>query len=125
MPLVHVVFLDGKIQCFEHPGTADAENDFLFQAGRNVPTVKVVCQAAIIFVIAGDIGIEKQYRDFTTGRAPDFVKPGLNFDIPLLDRDHGFFRQQLHVPGWFPDDIRLLLPTVRTESLPEIALPVK
>jgi hypothetical protein len=122
VPLIHVIFADGKSEGVENAGAAQAEDDFLLEAVVGVTAVKGIGQPPVLVDVAGDIGVEEQDRDFAPRGALDPVKPGLDLDVAPLDGDQGFGRQQFHQGLGLPFAGQFDLPAVGAELLVKVAL---
>lgn len=59
--------------------------------------VKVAGESSIVFVVGGNIGIQKVHRDFKTGGAFDDIFPDLDIDFPILNKDGSLSRYQFEV----------------------------
>ena len=87
MTFIHVVLFDRKVHRLQNPGAADPEDNFLLEAQSVITAIKVIREMAILIIVAGNVGVEKQHRNFTTGRALNPVEPGLDLDIALFNAD--------------------------------------
>ena len=76
---------------------ANPQYNFLLKAVLEVTAIELIRDSSVLVYVAGNIRVQKQYRDLTSGGAVDPVQPCLNLDIPILYGYQGFYRKQFHV----------------------------
>ena len=112
---------------FEGAETADAEQQFLADAGAGVTAVKARSEFAIVGRVGFNVGIEQEEIAAPDGDAPNFSVNGAaagidtNLDGTAVFADGDFQRKLVHVG----DEIFFLLPAAAVEALAEISLAVE
>ncbi len=122
MPLVHVILLDGEAEGVEDAGAADAEDDLLFEPVGEVAAVEIIGDVAVGFDVAGDIGVEKEYRNDAAGGTFHPVEPGLHLDVAVFDGHQCFRRQKFHDRAGIPGHRCFMLTAGFVQALAEIAV---
>ncbi len=88
---VEMIFFDvGVTEFFEYFKSANTENDFLAKAIILVfAFIEMAGEMAVVFVVGGNIGIEKIDRNFEAGFTTDNIFPNLNRNFSVLNVDGG------------------------------------
>src|SRR6266853_5170791 len=97
MSLVQVIVVDRKAERPQHALAADAEDNLLLDAVDLVSAVEPVGYGSVLWVVLGDVGVEKDDRDMPAERRFELVEPGPDPHRPPLygDRDHGTDRPRM------------------------------
>src|SRR5687767_4744907 len=125
MALVHVEGLDLVPQRPEQGQSAKGEQGFLAQPVILVATVQVPCQAAVVYVVLRQVGIEEVDRHVGARDAVDVVNPGGDVDISAAETDTQSHRVALQEALRLPGISRFRLEPLDVEVLAEEALAVE
>lgn len=105
----------------------DAEHDLLSEPVLGSAAVETVGHAAFLFLILFHVGVEQDQRHATDLRLPELCGAGRSGEIdldaqrrPVVAAKQGQ-RHRVRVES----RVVLLLPSVRVQPLPEVALPVE
>ena len=121
MTFIHVVHVDVIIEGFEETRTADSQDSFLAKPIIRIPTVEVIGEVSIAWVILRHICVEEVDGDGVTGDSLEIVSPGTDHHRAVFNRhlDEGF----LDLQNFFqrPGLVFRALDSMRVEMLLEIS----